>query len=96
VPEGRAVAEGAEMGATQRGLCLLSGLGGGCRLGQLFHARGLRAEREAARQVTGLRSAELAAHSGHWREALQHLEEAEAAGYGMRLTWPAKAEAGQS
>jgi tetratricopeptide (TPR) repeat protein len=44
-------------------------------------AHGLESERDAARQITALRSAELAARSGQWREALQHWNEAEAAGY---------------
>jgi len=43
--------------------------------------RGLTAERDAARQVTALRNAELSARSGHWREALRYWDEAEAAGY---------------
>ena len=50
--------------------------------GAFFVARGLRAERDAARQVTALRSAELAARNGRWQEALGHLDEAEAGGYG--------------
>jgi hypothetical protein len=43
--------------------------------------RGLRAERNVARQVTALRSAELATRSGRWRDALQYWREAETAGY---------------
>lgn len=43
--------------------------------------RGLKAQRDVAQQVTALRSAELAARSGQWREALWHWTEAEAAGY---------------
>jgi serine/threonine protein kinase len=46
-----------------------------------FVTKGLQAQRDAARQVTALRSAELAARSGQWRASLQHLDEAEAAGY---------------
>ena len=44
-------------------------------------AHGLELERDAARQVTALRSAELAARSGQWREALQLWNEAETSGY---------------
>ena len=43
--------------------------------------RGLQAQRDAARQTTALRDADLAARSGQWREALRHWGEAEAAGY---------------
>jgi tetratricopeptide (TPR) repeat protein len=63
-------------------------------------------ERDAAQQITALRSAELAARSGQWREALRHWDEAAAAGYsdtvhlGMQraeawtvLSQPARAEA---
>lgn len=46
-----------------------------------FVARGIRAERDVARQVTALRNAELAMRSGHWREALRYWDEAEAGGY---------------
>jgi serine/threonine protein kinase len=46
-----------------------------------FITKGFEAQREAARQNTALRSAELAARSGQWRASLQHLDEAEAAGY---------------
>ena len=44
-------------------------------------ARGLKTERDLARQLTALRSAELAARSGQWREALRHWGQAEAADY---------------
>jgi serine/threonine protein kinase len=44
-------------------------------------SQALKAERDVARQVTALLSAELAVHGGHWREALQHWNEAEQAGY---------------
>ncbi|MGP8199289.1 MAG: hypothetical protein ACLQU4_07290, partial [Limisphaerales bacterium] len=44
--------------------------------------RGLEAQRRASRQVQAWESAELARRSGHWREVLQHLDEAERAGYG--------------
>jgi serine/threonine protein kinase len=43
--------------------------------------RGLRIERNVARQLTALRSAELASRSGQWREALKHWDQAESAGY---------------
>lgn len=43
--------------------------------------RNLKAQKNVARQVQALESAELARRSGHWREALQHLDEAEASGY---------------
>ena len=43
--------------------------------------RGLKAQRDVAQQVTALRSAELAARSGQWRQALRHWQEAELAGY---------------
>jgi serine/threonine protein kinase len=43
--------------------------------------RGLEAQRRASRQIQALESAELARRSGHWREVLQHLDEAESAGY---------------
>jgi serine/threonine protein kinase len=46
-----------------------------------FVTKGLEAQRDAARQVTALRSAELAERSGQWRASLRHLDEAEAAGY---------------
>ncbi len=44
--------------------------------------RGLEAQKRASRQVQALESAELARRNGHWREVLQHLDEAESAGYG--------------
>jgi serine/threonine protein kinase len=44
-------------------------------------ARGSLIERDAARQVTALRSAELAARSGQWRQALKQWYQAEAGGY---------------
>ena len=44
-------------------------------------AQGLRVQRDAARQVTALRNAELAARNGQWRESLRYLDEAAAAGY---------------
>jgi len=44
-------------------------------------SRGLKVERDVARQVTALRSADLAARGGHWREALQQWDKAEAIGY---------------
>jgi serine/threonine protein kinase len=43
--------------------------------------RGLEAQKRASRQVQALESAELARRSGHWRDVLQHLDEAESAGY---------------
>ena len=46
-----------------------------------FITQGLQAQRDAARQITALRSAELSARSGQWRASLQHLDEAEEAGY---------------
>jgi tetratricopeptide (TPR) repeat protein len=44
--------------------------------------RGLKVQRDVARQVTAVRNAELAARNGRWREDLRYLDEAEAAGYG--------------
>jgi serine/threonine protein kinase len=44
--------------------------------------RGLKVQRDVARQVTAVRNAELAARNGHWRDDLHFLDEAEAAGYG--------------
>ena len=46
----------------------------------LSFAHGFKAERDAARQFQELRSAELAARSGHWREALRDWDIAEADG----------------
>lgn len=43
--------------------------------------RGLKVQRDVARQVTAVRNAELAARNGHWRDDLRYLDEAEAAGY---------------
>ena len=43
--------------------------------------RGFRAERDLARQLTAIRSAELAARGGNWRLALRHWEDAEVAGF---------------
>jgi serine/threonine protein kinase len=45
-------------------------------------AHSFKAERDSARQIQALRSAELAARSGHWREAIKDWDEAEADGYG--------------
>ena len=45
-------------------------------------AHGFKAERDAARQTGLIRNAELAARSGHWREAISDWDAAEAAGYG--------------
>jgi hypothetical protein len=69
-------------------------------------ARGFRIERDVAPQITALRSAELAARSGQWRQALKQWYQAEAAGYndqvylGLKraeawtvLSEPARAEA---
>lgn len=50
-----------------------------------FVVRGLQAQRNVARQLTALRSAELAARTGRWREALRQLDLAEAAGYANAL-----------
>lgn len=44
-------------------------------------AHAFKAERDSARQIQALRSAELAARSGHWREAINDWDEAEADGY---------------
>jgi serine/threonine protein kinase len=44
-------------------------------------SREFKVQRDVARQVSALRSAELASRSGHWHEALQYWDEAEAAGY---------------
>ncbi len=44
--------------------------------------RGIRVQRDVARQVTAVRNAELAARNGLWRDDLRYLDEAEAAGYG--------------
>jgi hypothetical protein len=44
-------------------------------------ARGFQIERDVARQITALRSAELAARSGQWRQALKQWYQAEAVGY---------------
>ena len=44
--------------------------------------RGLKVQRDVARQVTAVRNAELAARNGRWREDLRYLDQAEAAGYG--------------
>ena len=41
----------------------------------------LRRQRDVALQVQALRDGELEARNGHWREALRHWDEAEAAGY---------------
>ena len=46
-----------------------------------FMVRAATAQRDLAEQMSALRSAELDARSGHWREALRHWAEAEAAGY---------------
>jgi serine/threonine protein kinase len=43
--------------------------------------RGLRADRDAARRLSALRSADLAVRSGQWRAALKLWADAEAAGY---------------
>ncbi len=51
-----------------------------------FFTRGLQAQRDAARQITALREAEIAARAGRWRAALHHWEEAEAAGYDDAVT----------
>jgi tRNA A-37 threonylcarbamoyl transferase component Bud32 len=48
-------------------------------------ARGFQVERDTARQITALRSAELAARSGQWRQALKHWRQAEAAGYNNEI-----------
>jgi tetratricopeptide (TPR) repeat protein len=61
--------------ATALGLLLTAGLVA------LAVARGFRIERDAARQITALRSADLAARSGQWRQALKYWYEAEAGGY---------------
>ena len=46
----------------------------------LSFAHGFKVQRDAARQFRDLRSAELAARSGHWREALREWDTAEADG----------------
>ncbi|HEY3857872.1 MAG TPA: protein kinase [Verrucomicrobiae bacterium] len=46
----------------------------------------LRRQRDVALQVQALRDGELAARNGHWREALRHWDEAEAAGYNDTIT----------
>lgn len=63
------------------GYVMLGGLALLIAAAAFFVVRGVRSERDVARQVTALRSAELAARSGQWREALRHLDEAQAAGY---------------
>jgi serine/threonine protein kinase len=68
-----------------RGYVLLGGVSLMLVSAALFVVRGLRAERDVARQVTALRSAELAARSGHWREALRLWDVAEGAGYRDRV-----------
>jgi serine/threonine protein kinase len=47
--------------------------------------RTLEVQKEAARQVTAVRNAELAARNGHWREDLRYLDNAEAAGYDDKI-----------
>jgi serine/threonine protein kinase len=47
----------------------------------LLISHGLRVERDVARQVKALRSGELAARSGRWKDALRNWDEAEASGY---------------
>jgi serine/threonine protein kinase len=59
-------------------------LGGGALLLlsiALSSAHGFKAQRDAARQSTLVRNAELAARGGHWRDALNFWRAAEAAGY---------------
>ena len=51
-----------------------------------FSVRDLRTQQKVTRQVQALESAELARRNGHWRESLQHLDEAEAAGYSDRVS----------
>jgi serine/threonine protein kinase len=46
-----------------------------------FVLRAYKADRDAARQITAVRSAELAARGGRWRQALQFWDQAWAAGY---------------
>jgi serine/threonine protein kinase len=46
-----------------------------------FLSRAFKADRDAALQTTAVRSAELAARGGRWRQALQFWNQAEAAGY---------------
>jgi len=48
-------------------------------------AHGFKAQRDAARQSTLVRNAELAARNGHWRDALQNWQAADAAGYGDKI-----------
>jgi serine/threonine protein kinase/tetratricopeptide (TPR) repeat protein len=43
--------------------------------------RSLKIERDVARQMAAIQDAELSAKTGKWQETLQHLNEAEAAGY---------------
>ena len=47
----------------------------------LSSAHGFKAQRDAARQATIVRNAELAAHSGRWQDALNFWHAADAAGY---------------
>lgn len=56
-------------------------LAGGALLLVLSSAHGFKAQRDAARQSTLVRNAELAARNGHWRDALNYWQEADAAGY---------------
>lgn len=46
-----------------------------------FISRSLKAETNAAKQASAIRSAELAERSGRWRDALQYWSQAEKAGY---------------
>ncbi len=51
----------------------------------LSYAHGFKAQRDAARQSTLVRNAELAARGGHWRDALQDWQAADAAGYSDKI-----------
>jgi len=68
---------------SQRNVSYVLLAGGACLLLSvaLSFAHGFKAQRDAARQATLVRNAELAARSGHWREALTGWQAADAAGY---------------
>jgi serine/threonine protein kinase len=68
---------------TARNIPLVSGVTVICLIASIaiFVTRAANANRDAARQITAVRSAELAARSGRWRQALQFLDDAQSAGY---------------